>query len=111
MSTSVNRRIPLPEALQACLCCVLFTSLLLGAESFQWDWRHSEVIPLKQSLLRAKVSDAERAAIARAIAIQIKPDLGGLGGQSDQEIEENAQDALVKLVDLNGDGTSEVIAQ
>jgi len=111
MSTSANRPITLPEALEACLCVVLFTSLLLGAEGFQWDWRHSEAIPLKQSLLRAKVSDAERAAIARAIAIQIRPDLGGLGGQSDQEIEENAQDALVKIVDLNGDGTPEIIVQ
>jgi hypothetical protein len=90
---------------------VLSASLLLGAESLQWDWRHSEALTSKQSLRHAKVTIAERAAIAKAIADQLKPDMGGLGGMTDRELEEIALDTPVKLVDLNGDGTPEIIAQ
>jgi hypothetical protein len=62
-------------------------------------------------LQHAKVTDDERAAIARAIAGQLKPDMGGLGGMTEQELEDVSLDTPVKLVDLNADGTSEVIAQ
>ena len=84
---------------------------MMGAESFRWDWRHSEALTPKQSLQHAKVSGADRTAIARAIAEQLKPDMGGLGGMTEQELEDVALDTPVKLVDLNGDGTPEVIAQ
>jgi len=84
---------------------------MMAAESFQWDWRHSEALSPKQSLQHAKVTDAERAAISRAIAVQLTPDMGGLGGMTEPELEDVALDTPVKLVDLNGDGTPEVIAQ
>jgi len=90
---------------------LIFASLVFGAESFQWDWRHSEALTAKQSLRHAKVSNAERTAMARAIADQLKPELGGLGGMSEPELEDNVLDTAVKMVDLNGDGTPEVIAQ
>ena len=105
------RVITLQGAIIACICAVIFASLMLGEESFQWDWRHSEALTSKQSLRHAKVTAVERAAIARAIANQLKPDIGGLGGESEQELEDNALDAPVKLVDLNDDGVPEVIAQ
>jgi hypothetical protein len=84
---------------------------MLGAESFQWDWHHSEALTSRQALRHAKITSAERAAMARAIADQLKPDMGGLGGMTEQELGEVALDTPVKLVDLNGDGTPEVIAQ
>jgi hypothetical protein len=102
---------PLQGSFKVCFCAVIFATLMLGAESFQWDWRHSEALTSKQSLRHAKVTESERAAIARAIANQLKPDLGGLGGESEQEMEDNALDTPVKMVDLNGDGIPEVIAQ
>jgi hypothetical protein len=101
----------LKGAIRACVCAIIFASLMMAAESFQWDWRHSEALTPKQSLQHAKVSGAERAAIARAIAERLKPDMGGLGGMTEQELEDVALDTPVKLVDLNGDGTPEVIAQ
>jgi hypothetical protein len=111
MPTIERRLIILRGTFKACFCAVILASLMLGAESIQWDWRHSEALTFKQSLRHAKVTGTERAAIARAIANQLKPELGGLGGECEQELEDNALDTPVKLVDLNGDGTPEVVAQ
>ncbi|MGO8786879.1 MAG: hypothetical protein ACLQVL_05780 [Terriglobia bacterium] len=105
------RVITLQGAIIAGVCAVIFASLTLAADDFQWDWRHSEALTSKQSLRHAKVSATERAAIARAIANALKPEIGGMGGESQQELEDNAVDTPVKLVDLNGDGVAEVIAQ
>jgi len=107
----MNHQHTLQKTFKTCFCAVIFVSLVLGAESFQWDWRHSEALTPKQSLQHAKISGAERTAIARAIAEQLKPDMGGLGGMTEPELEDVALDTPVKLVDLNGDGTPEVIAQ
>jgi len=111
MHTSEMRLITIPGTFKVCFSAVFFASLMLGAESCQWDWRHSEALTPKQSLRHAKVTEAERAAIAKAIANQLKPDIGGLGGESEQELEDNALDTPVKLIDLNSDGITEVIAQ
>src|ERR1039458_9415474 len=97
--------------LAACFCGVSLASLLLGADDFHWDRSHSDALTSKQALRRTKVSTAERAAIAKAIAIQLMPDMGGLGGRTEPEVEDTALDTPVKLVDLNADGTPEVIAQ
>jgi hypothetical protein len=109
---TIEKRLIIPrKILTVCAFAIMLVSLLMGAENFQWDWRHSEALTPKQSLQHAKVSGAERAAIARAIAEQLKPDMGGLGGMTEQELEDVALDTPVKLIDLNGDGTPEVIAQ
>jgi hypothetical protein len=100
-----------PGLLAACFYGVSLASLMLGADDFQWDWSHSDALTSKQALRRTKVSTAERAAIAKAIAIQLMPDMGGLGGRTEPELEDTALNTPVKLVDLNGDGTPEVIAQ
>ena len=110
MQIREKRLVNIQETFKAGFCAVIFASFILGAESFQWDWRHSEALTAKQSLRHAKVSSAERAAIARAIADQLKPEMGVVG-MSEQDLEEIAFDTPVKLIDLNGDGTPEVIAQ
>ncbi len=97
--------------LAAFFCGGILASLMLLADDFQWDWRHSEALTAKQSLRRARVSSVERAAIARAIALELMPDMGGLGGRTEPELEDTALETPVKLVDLNADGTPEVIAQ
>ena len=111
METRSIRLALLPGILAACFCAVSLGSLMLGAEDFHWDWSHSDALTSKQALRRAKVSTAERAAIAKAIAIQLMPDMGGMGGRTEPELEDTALNTPVKLVDLNGDGTPEVIAQ
>jgi len=108
---SERRLVILQGTMEVCFYAVVFASIMLGADSFQWDWRHAEALTSRQSLRHAKVASAERAAVARAIADQLKPDMGGLGGMTEPELEEVALDTPVKLVDLNGDGTPEVIAQ
>ena len=97
--------------LTACFCSIGLASLMLGADDFQWEWHHSDALTSKQALRRTKVSTAERAAIAKAIAIQLMPAMGGMGGRTEPELEDTALNTPVKLVDLNGDGTPEVIAQ
>jgi hypothetical protein len=111
MVTNPRRVITWQGLRKACFCIVILAPLLSGAEDFLWDWRHSEALTSRQSLRHAKVSSTERAAIAKAIAVALMPDMGGLGGRTEPEVEDTALDTPVKLVDLNGDRTPEVIAQ
>jgi hypothetical protein len=109
MPTSEQCLVTVRGTFEACFCAVIFASLVLGAQSFQWDWRQSEWLTPKQSLRHAKVTRTERAAIARAIANQLRPDIRDI--DSEQQLEDIALDTRVKMVDLNGEGTPEVIAQ
>jgi hypothetical protein len=111
METRSIRLVLLQGILTACFCGVGLGSPMLGVEDFHWDWSHSDALTSKQVLRRIKVATAERAAIAKAIAIQLMPYMGGLGGRTEPELEDTALNTPVKLVDLNGDGTPEVIAQ
>jgi len=111
MQTRKKRLVTLKGTSKACVYAVTFASLMLGGENFHWDWRRSEELTYRQSLRRAKVSKTERAAIARAIANQLRPDMWDLGIESEQQLEDVALETRVKMVDLNGDGISEVIAQ
>jgi hypothetical protein len=92
----------------ACFYSVIFASLLLGAETFQWDWRHSEALTAKQSLRRTKIAAPDRDAIAKAIAEQLQPEMPEIDLP---QLEDIALEAPVKLLDLNGDGVPEIIAQ
>ncbi|HMD84277.1 MAG TPA: hypothetical protein VKO18_06205 [Terriglobia bacterium] len=64
MPTSERCLVALQGTMKACFYAVIFASLILGAKSFQWDWRHSEALTSKQSLRHAKVIAAEWGAIA-----------------------------------------------
>lgn len=97
--------------LTACFCGMSLATMMLGADDFQWEWRRSDALTSKQALRRTKISTAERASIAKAIATQLTPAMGGMGGRTETELEDTALNTPVKLVDLNGDGTPEVIAQ
>lgn len=101
---------------RTCKSCfyALFLALLTAAttaaqSSFQWDWRRAEYLTCKQCLREAKLTKAERAAISKAITDQLRPDMYGEGFESEEHLENIALDARIKLVDLNGDGTPEVI--
>jgi hypothetical protein len=94
--------------LKACFYAIIFASLLLGADSIQWDWRRAEALTSKQSLRHAKLAAPERDAIAKTIAEELQPEMPEIDLP---QLEDIALDAPVKLVDLNGDGAPEVIAQ
>jgi hypothetical protein len=98
-------------AIPACFCAIIFASLVLGAENLQWDWRRSVDLEANQTLRKAKVTKTERIAIARIIAHQFRPDMRDYEIESEQQREDMVLDTRVKMVDLNGDGIPEVIAQ
>jgi hypothetical protein len=101
-----------PEAIVACFCVVPLASPLMGGESLSWEWRDSKYA--EQTLREAKVVNTERAAIAKAISNQLGPytrDMQLVAIDSEQQLKDTILDTRVELVDLNGDGTPEVIAQ
>jgi hypothetical protein len=76
---------------------------------FQWDWKRREGLNAEQSLRKAEVTDKQREAIAQ----QIRPLLADLGVEfeSESELRKDALDTRVKMIDLNGDGVPEIVAQ
>jgi hypothetical protein len=80
-------------------------------ERFHWDWRHSQELKADQSLRNAKLTEQSRNAIARAIADQIRPMMADLEIKSETELKGKALDTRITLIDLNSDGTPEVVAQ
>jgi len=100
------------ETIFDCCCAVLFASPFMGAQSINWEWRHSKYA--EQTLRQAELTNAERTAIAKAIANQIGPytsDMKIVGIESEQQLKDAILDTRIELVDLNGDGAPEVIAQ
>ncbi|MGC0779142.1 MAG: hypothetical protein WCD68_18230 [Candidatus Acidiferrum sp.] len=80
-------------------------------ERFHWDWRDSQELKADQSLRNAKLPEQSRNAITRAIADQIRPIMADLEIKSEAELKKKALDTRITLIDLNGDGTPEVVAQ
>ena len=100
--------------LHLALCLLLFqtASPAKVSRDFRWDWRNSqELIAVAQSLRNVKITDAERAAIATAIEEQIRANMADFEIDSEGQLEKAALDTRVKTIDLNRDGTSEVVAQ
>ena len=78
---------------------------------FQWDWKDRQELKADQSLRIAKLTEQSRNAIARTIADQIRPMMADLEIKSEAELKKNALDTRITLIDLNSDGTPEVVAQ
>jgi hypothetical protein len=76
---------------------------LFGADRFSWEWH--EVDRPKESLSQVRLSDGERAALKAALSVELGPPDPKFSAK------EQAADFRVKLLDLNGDGIPEVIAQ
>lgn len=100
-------------------CSLLVTCLLLtqaattakAPASFHWEWKNWQELLAAQSLRNAKVTNAEKAALASAIQDQLRPEMADLEISSESQLEEAALDTRIKMIDLNGDGTPEVVAQ
>jgi hypothetical protein len=87
---------------------------------FQWDWKDWRELSAEHSLRKAKITDKQRNAIARAIADQLRPIC--LGSEpscvismreitSEAELQQAVLDTRTALIDLNDDGVAEVVTQ
>jgi len=87
---------------------------------FRWDWKDLQELSATQSLRGAKLTIQQRKAIVSAIADQIRPMMSEPGIvrttttseiKSDAELRDAVLDTRATLIDLNGDGVPEVVAQ
>jgi hypothetical protein len=82
-----------------------------GRAEFHWDWRASEELKAAESLRNARITQADRKSIARAIVAQLRGKMGDLEVESEEGLRKAALDTRIKMIDLNGDGVPEVLAQ
>jgi len=85
MQTGKKHPIRRLETIVDCFCAVLLTSPFMSAESLRWEWRDSKYA--EQTLRHAKFSNAESAAITKAITDQVghytsDVELLGIGSQT-----------------------------
>ena len=78
---------------------------------FRWNWKDWQELWADQSLRKAKLAGRQKKAIASAIADEIRLMMSDLEIQSEPELQKAALDTRVKMIDLNGDGVPEVVAQ
>lgn len=71
------------------------------AHEFRWNWREAETADSTVAIVPG-ITAQERASLRNALAKQF---------EGDPQAEKQAGETRIKLVDLNGDGVSEVIAQ
>ena len=82
-----------------------------GTESFHWDWKESQELKAEHSLGNAKLTTQQRKAIAKAIDDQIRPMMSDLEIKSEAELHAAVLKTRIAMIDLNGDGIREVVAQ
>lgn len=88
---------------------------------FHWDWKHGQELSAKQSLRMAKIPYTQKKAIVQAIADQLRPMCLGpetscvtssfVEIKSEAELQQAVLETRTALIDLNGDGVPEVVAQ
>src|SRR5262249_46989396 len=87
---------------------------------FLWNWKDSQELSARQSLRKANLTMPRRKAIVSAIADQLRPMMSEPGIvrtttmrelKSEAELRDAVLDTRVALIDLNGDGVPEVVAQ
>jgi hypothetical protein len=96
----------------------LAVSLLVGvatcavAQGFHWDAKKSHELVRKDAIRFAKeLSPADRTLLIRAIAAKFRSRMADLDIASEKQLLSVAADTRIELVDLDGDGTPEVLAQ
>lgn len=97
--------------LSLCVLLVQAARPAKPARDFHWNWHDAQALRASDSLRNAQMDANEKSAIAAALKAQIRPYLTDLGDDSASKLEEEAFNTRVKLIDLNQDGTPEVIAQ
>lgn len=96
------------------ITCLLLTQAAATVKaplSFRWGWQNARELRKDQSLLNAKISEDERAAIVSALETQIRPYMADAGIESESQLKDAALRTRIAMIDLNSDGTPEAIAQ
>ena len=78
---------------------------------FHWKWKDWQELSAEQSLQKAQLPNQQKNAIASAIADEIRPMMYDLEIQTEPDLQKAALNTRVKMIDLNGDGVPEVVAQ
>lgn len=84
-------------------------------ENFHWDWKERKELRADQSVRNANLAKQESKAVTGAIEDEIRPMMATIEVKSEIESEaqlkQKALDTRIALIDLNGDGIPEVVAQ
>jgi len=91
---------------------------------FEWNWKDWRELSAEKSLRKAKITDKQRKAIAKAIADQLRaicfasesvcvtvPTSSTREITSEAELQQVVLDTRIALIDLNDDGVAELVAQ
>lgn len=97
--------------LAICVLLIQAATAVKTPPSFQWNWRDEQELRPAQSLRNAHIAETDRSAIAQVLEKEIRPYLADLGDDSQKRLEEEALSTRIKLIDLDQDGTPEVVAQ
>jgi hypothetical protein len=82
------------------------------ASRLQWDAEHGVELAQNDSVRVSNIlAEGERASLIRAIAAKLRPQMADLQIRSEKQLLLVAANTRIKLVDLDGDGTPEVLAQ
>ena len=94
------------------LSVVALSALGLTQTHFRWSARKAQELSYDQTIAKStELTSADRESLLKAIAAQIRPFKKDLEISSEHELRAIAAKTRIKLVDLNGDGTPEVLAQ
>jgi hypothetical protein len=80
-------------------------------QPFHWDWHEWQELSARESLRKTKIDDHDRHAIAAAITAQLRPIASDLEINSENDLAKAVLDTRIKMIDLNHDGTAEIVAQ
>ena len=82
------------------------------AQSFHWDSKKSHELVRKNAVrFSTELSPDDRSLLLHAIAARLRPGKADLDTHSEKQLLADAADTRIELVDLDGDGKPEVIAQ
>ncbi len=79
---------------------------------FYWSARKAHELDYNRTIHNSPdLNPSERATLLKTVAALIRPFMADLEISSENELRKIAADTRIELIDLNGDGTPEVIAQ
>jgi hypothetical protein len=90
---------------------MLLTAYVAFAQTFKWNWRESQELSAGQSLRNSKMAKIEKQLLAMVIADQLRSTMDDSDDASEEQFQKAALDSRIEKVDLNGDGSPEIIVQ
>lgn len=93
------------------LAAVALAQQAVSPKGFHWEWRKSQELRPEQTISRLRLNPAQSADLIDTIVLQMRQDQADHQAGSEKELGEIAGKTNVALVDLDGHGLSEVVAQ